>query len=125
MAKLYRAQSIDRVFADAIRLKFKGQSRMSHDAQRSKIRGREVRPVCNGRASSCLLDVGYTIIVALYMHEDASDGFSITATVAVRDRFGWMMYNAMVRKRTSQIVNTVRGASTTTVIALQMFPSPA
>jgi len=59
------------------------------------------------------------------MNEDASDGLSVTATVAVSERFGWMMYDAMVRKQTSQIVHGFRGASTITVITVKMFPSPA
>jgi len=98
---------------------------MSHDTQRSKKPGADVRPVCNGCASSCLLDVGYTIIVALYMNEDASDGLSVTATVAVSERFGWMMYDAMVRKQTSQIVHGFHGASTFSAVTVKMSPSPA
>jgi len=61
-------------------------------------------------------------VVSVYI--DPSDGLLVINTVPVVDRFGWTTFAAMVRKQTSQTVNTKAGADAF-VITLRTSPSNA
>ena len=47
------------------------------------------------------------------MHTDTVESFVVTSTEPERDRFGWTMCSAVVRKQVSNCVNIADGAYTT------------